>query len=1180
MSARSLILRVVPSLCAMVGGLMFSGAAAQAEITYPYTGSFGPQGVSIGVPLGEFEDTQSIAVDQGTGDVYVYDIESNGGSIYKFNAAGEPAEFSGLGSNAIEGVGEEASSGEAQIAVDNSTGPDSGDIYAANGETLRIYNSAGELKGELEESEAEADHVPWGYACGVAVDPEGNVYVALRSSGVNKYKSAKAGTITDADYVSSLLSNGDIEGTANRIRNTCDIGVGADDDVYGAFDRQPAMVSRYVPSQFNLTGSPPALGVEIDERGGNLAVDPSSSDVFVDQHDRGIAEYGPAGELFRTFAETGSEAISESISSGIAVDHASGQVYVSYHGVVEIFTPVAVPERPMIERETASGVAADSAKLQASINPSGSETTTYFLYGQSSCAASPSSCADAPSPPGTSIGSGESGQQLSTQIQGLTPDTIYHYRAVAINANGIAYGDEREFTTQPGGGEEFVLPDDRQWELVSSPDKDGATIYSLSRKGSEGVVEAAQDGGAITYLANAPIGEATRNVAPDVEQILSTRGAGSWSSQSVSPPTSSPTGILGGSEEPEGGEYKWFSNDLSVGLLEQQGTAPLSSGASEGTLYLRDDTSGAELPLLTAANTPVGTELVEKGHGGTEESNVHFVDATPDLTHVIFESPALLTPNAVTITRYGNVAPNLYEWAGGQLQLVTVLPNGKPDSEGGVLGVGSGQDIVGNELVSSELQNAISSDGERVFWTGGGGGITSHLFLRDMVQSETVQVDAAQGISEPTGEAEADFQSANSDGSRVFFTDGEKLTSDSTASGPEAKDLYEFEVTSGAGQPLAGKLTDLTVQKEPTTHGSAAVQQPVLGGSEDDSYVYFVARGVLASGASESKETNVEVRNENIYVSHNVGAEWTTSFVSTIFRPGGRSEEGVDFHSRVSSNGRYLAFEGPKGVSLYDSDTGQVVCVSCSATGEEDGAAGSLPGLKLSGFSRAVYQPRYLSNSGRLFFETTAALVSQDTNGQKDVYEYEPAGIGSCTSASTTFSAVTGGCVGLISSGTASEESSFLDASENGDEVFFLTNERLVPQDYDSAPDVYDARVCSASSPCFTAAAVSPICTTADACRAASSPQPTIFGAPPSSTFSGPGNIAPAVATSVARSKPLTRAQKLAKALKVCKKNKPKHKRAVCEARARKRYAKKSKAKKSKAKKSVAEQGLSGMARR
>ena len=87
-----------------------------------------------------------------------------------------------------------------------------------------------------------------------------------------------------------------------------------------------------------------------------------------------------------------------------------------------------------------------------------------------------------------------------------------------------------------------------------------------------------------------------------------------------------------------------------------------------------------------------------------------------------------------------------------------------------------------------------------------------------------------------------------------------------------------------------------------------------------------------------------------------------------------------------------------------------------------------------------------------------------------------------------TFSPASGGCVGLISSGTSAEESAFLDASENGDDVFFLTASRLVPQDVDTALDVYDAHVCSAASPCPPpSAAVTPACE-GDACQQPADP--------------------------------------------------------------------------------------------
>jgi hypothetical protein len=216
--------------------------------------------------------------------------------------------------------------------------------------------------------------------------------------------------------------------------------------------------------------------------------------------------------------------------------------------------------------------------------------------------------------------------------------------------------------------------------------------------------------------------------------------------------------------------------------------------------------------------------------------------------------------------------------------------------------------------------------------------------------------------------------------------------------------------------------------------------------------------------------------------------------------------------------------------------------------------AANIPGWTTYAITQAVYQSRYLSNSGRLFLNSGDALVAQDVNNNQDVYEYEPVGVGDCLSVSSTFHALSGGCVALISSGRARGESGFLDAGESGDDVFFLTAERLVSQDVDSAIDVYDAHVCSAGAPCFEEAEKPPPCATADACRTAPSPQPGIFGLPSSATFSGPGNVVPAPPPLKARS--VAAGQKLAKALSVCHRRhtKSRKRRVACERQARKRY--------------------------
>jgi hypothetical protein len=256
-------------------------------------------------------------------------------------------------------------------------------------------------------------------------------------------------------------------------------------------------------------------------------------------------------------------------------------------------------------------------------------------------------------------------------------------------------------------------------------------------------------------------------------------------------------------------------------------------------------------------------------------------------------------------------------------------------------------------------------------------------------------------------------------------------------------------------------------------------------------------------------------------------------------------------------------------VYLFDRDQGTLACVSCARTGApptgifDSGAypgllvdrpalwtgmwlAASIPGWTKIDASHALYPSRVLSNSGRVFFNSATPLVSQDTNGKEDVYEYEPSGVGDCNQPS--------GCVGLVSSGESGEESGFLDAGANGDDVFFLTVAKLWSSDVDNALDVYDAHVCTTTSPCLTAPPEGQVpCTTGPECRTpngASAPEV----APASEAPSGEGNIPPATGTPKPVAKHLSRAQLLARALKSCKKLHKAKRRTACVRKARKRY--------------------------
>ena len=93
---------------------------------------------------------------------------------------------------------------------------------------------------------------------------------------------------------------------------------------------------------------------------------------------------------------------------------------------------------PVAITNPATSITSSSARLNGSVNPHGLTTTMYFQYGRS-----------------TSYGSrtpnqtktGNSYQNVSANISGLTAHTTYHFRVVASNTAGTRYGSDRTFIT-------------------------------------------------------------------------------------------------------------------------------------------------------------------------------------------------------------------------------------------------------------------------------------------------------------------------------------------------------------------------------------------------------------------------------------------------------------------------------------------------------------------------------------------------------------------------------------------------------------------------------------------------------------------------------------------------------------------------------------------------------------
>jgi hypothetical protein len=298
------------------------------------------------------------------------------------------------------------------------------------------------------------------------------------------------------------------------------------------------------------------------------------------------------------------------------------------------------------------------------------------------------------------------------------------------------------------------------------------------------------------------------------------------------------------------------------------------------------------------------------------------------------------------------------------------------------------------------------------------------------------------------------YQTASPDGSAVFFTNGA---------------LYQYDVASG-------QTTDLTP--------GVTVKQ-VVGASENDEYIYYVNSeeklAVLHAGVSKQITTTPIKINPN---ATNV-AEVTPDGRSIVFM-----QEEEKYYPKAGNN---LVDR----VEVYDAETETLNCASCTPLG-------TLGRLEMSN-KENMRLPRWISADGsRVFFVSLEGLVPQDVNEEQDVYEWVRPGTGGC--------ATSGGCVYLLTGGTSVGQSSFLDASESGSDVFIVTRANLDGSDEDGAFDAYDVRLGAQQPP------VAPLCT-GTGCQGIPSAQP-IFATPSSVTFEGVGNFAAPGKQAKAKPKP------------------------------------------------------------
>ncbi len=1008
---------------------------------------------------GQFNFVAGITVDGG-GDVYAFDRqgEDPGGRVQKFDQDGDFLLMWGGEVNKttkaeictradLEG-GEECGAGVEGTAdgwfstaafrdfVDYN--PATSSIFVGDKDRIQEFGLDGSFKGKIE---LEGQFDQKSVHCLAANPTTGDLYICLASSffiaedGVHRLDPASGEVTATLPVQDAIAAAVDWAGTVYALKGTVPVGEVVAFDSAGAPIPGMEEGDRFAEASSNTgsTGRPFPAGLATNVLG------PGSEE---------------PGNLYVSYTPFGTGA------------------YLNAYGPPPIAfeDPPALP--PEIEAQYATSVGIDTAIVGVEINPRFWQDATYYVqYGTKACPDAGwegPACGEKPASPGVLL-TGEAVnvavRSAGVPLDGLEPDTTYHYRFVATSGGGGPVigrggkpgepGDEATFTTfalpdptetclvnqrfRTGPGAR--LPDCRAYELVSPLDKLGADATMIGEVGLQSELsQSALSGERFTFSSKRAFADAEAGAY--ISQYLSSRNAGEgWVTQAVAPPRTLRTVGVGGAVL---NEFHAFSADLCQAWLRHNYEPVLAPGAVDGypNLYRRDN-------CATPASYEALNTVMPPNRSPELFYHLRIQGASRDGTHAIFNANGKLAATAPALPEEGEA--QLYEHIAGEAEprFVCVLPNDNPSAlpcaAGGPVGTGGGTE--------SSVQGAISEDGSRIFWTQFSGGLS---FFEGSPGRIYVRIDGADtvAVSQSVSGEPAWFWGAAADGSRAVFQ---------VVAGPLKGNLYEFDVETKTSTLIAKEVGD--------SKGG------LLGMSEDASHVYLTSREDHDAGGPAA------AGHLNLYLYEADGR--TLSYIATLAAadltgqgtspPSPVTRQPVIRLARVSPDGRHAAFVSrasltgyenndvnsgtpDREVFLYDADQDELRCVSCNPTGArpngENGVAAAIPA-----WERPTYASRVLSDDGqRLFFESHEALAPRDTNGTWDVYQWEAAGTGSCETTDAGYGEAAGGCVELISSGQSAKDSRFLDADASGADVFFATLSSLVPQDYDLI-DVYDARI-------------------------------------------------------------------------------------------------------------------------
>jgi hypothetical protein len=709
---------------------------------------------------------------------------------------------------------------------------------------------------------------------------------------------------------------------------------------------------------------------------------------------------------------------------------------------------------------------------------------------------------------------------------------------IACTAGGgalLAPGASAEAVPGPGStAGPSGLPDGRVYEQVSPPNKPGSEAG-----GPIGEVPPYIAGGAagdeVAYFKSGPLGDTSLgldffSISHRLATGWTTRGALSAPEGSAQFGAANPSNGLGFSADMKASVF----GATSVFVPEQDQADPTPH------LYRYDENGLVQWIGKPTILDPLKFEgfLGEAGAGGIVYGEL--MGASSDYDTIFFGFEGTLTPadeeqnptlggisraeEIGTMNKSGKPPTSndgVYEWHDGELRNAGVLPDGHLDPYGArpISFVNS------NESPKLErFRNQVSEDAHEAFFmspdpesesgrpselyesvTRPDGTHTTVLVSRDPLLPEVGGLPAPA----PGGADGSRHFFASPDGSRAFFQSAEQLTAAAPNDGKLKE--YEFDTATQAMTYLPG-VADVSA-------GSSAVLSEIVRSSRDGSSFIFIREGELELWKGGAITTIAPVSSKIVFMR-------ATASGSTYFFQTSSPFPAFGFNN---GNGSYQQ------IYRYEVAENTLSCLSCPPTGTNPSGNATLShayeSADLGSTDLIITGSHAISSDGlRVVFDTPDPLVSQDANGVRDAYEWED------------------GVIHLISTGVSQENSFSGDTSGSGDDVFFSTGEGLVPGDKDEGYDVYDARVPRpgdrpppSAVPCEGAVCQGP----------PSAPQ--LLSPPASVAFDGPGDATP-VSLSHSGRKSLTRQQRLARALKACKRSKNASRRARCRRQARHRY--------------------------